>query len=736
VTRLPTLQQPLALVIVAFLVLGTVYSTAIPLFEAPDEQWHFAYVQYIATGGGLPVQSPDHPAHLARQEGSQPPLYYLLATAATFWINTSDFPDIVWENPHYGYDVPGIVNDNKNLFIHTARENFPYQGAALAIHFARLVSLLLGALAIFFTYRLTLEIYPEAKFVGLSAAALVAFVPQFLLVSSAVSNDSAIVAMSAVSLWLIVGLPRSEPSLGRVAATGAATGLAALAKVSGLGLVLVAIVVLILVERKNWRRLAVHLIALVAVFILVAGWWYLRNWVLYGEFTGTDRMLHIFGARQTPLTLSQLLTQLGEVWETFWLGFGWGNIRAQPPVYVLLGILILLCALGLVIGMARRRHQVRDVLAKALPLVVLAIWATMVFVELLRWMMLTRAPHGRLLFPALPALMPLLVVGLTQWTSMRVRPLVAVLAATALFALAALAPFLILAPAYAYPPVLGVDDVRNLKNRVDINYDDKVELIGYDLAPSAAQPGGAIQLDLYWQSLTAMDRDYSIGIHVLDRNQRVIGARDSYPGHGLVPTRLWRVGQIFRDTYWVPIALDATAPSVAQIQIAVYDRSDKSDLTAVGPNGQAITPIVGRFKLATPNPAPVNPENPAHYTFGTVIALAGYDLRSDSGLDLTFYWKRAAPMKVDYTVFVHILDAAGNIVAQKDRQPMDGADPTSLWEEGEQVVDRYSFEAPLDPAAAQIEIGMYRTDTGQRLEVADENGKPLGDHVMLPLHPR
>jgi 4-amino-4-deoxy-L-arabinose transferase-like glycosyltransferase len=734
VTRLPISIYPLALIVGVYLALGLVYSTTIPVFEAPDEQWHFAYVQYVATGGGLPVQSLDHPAHLASQEGSQPPLYYLLAAGATFWINTYDFPAIIWENPHYGYNVPGIVNDNKNLFIHTSRENFPYQAATLAIHLARLVSLLLGALAVFFTYRLMLEIFPTLKFLALSAAALVAFVPQFLLVSSAVSNDSTIVAMSALSLWLIIRLLRGEPRLRDAAGIGAATGLAALAKVSGLGLVLLAIVVFVFVLRQNLRRMAICLIALLSVFVMVAGWWYLRNWLLYGEPTGTEMMLHIFGARQTPLTAPQVLVQLGEVWETFWIGFGWGNIRAQPAVYNLLLVLVLLSALGLVAGIIRRRHHPREIPVTLLPLGVLMIWAGMVLLEFLRWMMLTQAPHGRLLFPALPALMPFFGVGLTQLVPVRLRHLPAPSFATALFAFAAVSPSLILAPAYAFPPELSMGDVQSLARRVDINYDDKIKLLGFGLSPSQVQPGGAIQLDLYWQSLAAMDRDYSIGIHILGPNLHVVGARDSYPGHGLLPTTLWRVGEIIRDDYWVPIAMDAPSPSVAHIQIALYDRADRTDLTALDPDGESITPIVGRFKIASLNSPQVKAEYPTHYIFGKVISLTGYDLRSDSSLALTLHWVQAAPVSVDYTVFIHALDADGKIVAQRDQQPMEGANPTSLWGAGEQVIDSYSLDVPS--TAAQIELGLYRADTGVRLKVVDGDGHSLGDHVMLPLPKR
>jgi Dolichyl-phosphate-mannose-protein mannosyltransferase len=727
--------RPIALIIGLYLALGLVYSTTVPLFEAPDEQLHFAYVQYVAMGKGLPVQALEQPTHLARQEGSQPPLYYLLAAGTTFWINTMDFPGIVWENPHYGYNVPGVVNDNKNLFIHTSRENFPYHGAALAIHIARLVSLLLGALALLFTYFLTIEILPSSNIVALSGAALVAFVPQFLLVSSAVSNDSTIVAASALSLWLIIRMLRGhEPRIRDAAAIGAATGLAALAKVSGLGLVLLAAALIVFVLRSNLRRMVEYLIAMLSVFTVFAGWWYLRNWLLYGELTGTDMMIRIFGARQTPLNWPGLIAQLQEVWETFWIGFGWGNVRAQPVVYNILAVIMILSALGFVVGAARRRENLREYLSKRLPLAVLTVWTAMVSFEFLRWMLITQAPHGRLLFPALPAIMPVVGLGLTQLAPTRLRFLPAPAFAFILFALSATSPFLILAPAYAYPSQLTAADITSIEHRVNINYGDKIELLGFGLSPARSKPGGAIQLELYWQSLAAMDRDYSIGIHLLDPQMRVIGARDSYPGHGLLPTTLWRVGEMIRDDYWVPIAPDAPAPSTAQIQIALYDRNDRTDLLALDPNGQAITPVVGRFPIDLALPLAARADLPANYTFGKEIKLKGYDSRLDPSLRLTLYWERVGPESVDYTVFVHVLDAKGTIVAQRDQQPLGGAYPTSVWNEGEQVADPYMI--PVPPEASQIELGLYDAEGGARLEVADGNGHDIGDHVALPLPKR
>ncbi|HLU09098.1 MAG TPA: hypothetical protein VK003_05480, partial [Oceanobacillus sp.] len=66
-------------VLAAYVVLASVYSIVTPIFEASDELWHYPMVKHLAdTGLQLPVQDPAVPT-LWRQEGGQPPLYYMLA---------------------------------------------------------------------------------------------------------------------------------------------------------------------------------------------------------------------------------------------------------------------------------------------------------------------------------------------------------------------------------------------------------------------------------------------------------------------------------------------------------------------------------------------------------------------------------------------------------------------------------------------------------------------------------
>jgi len=157
------------LILTGFLVLGTVYSVVTPLFEASDELWHYPFVKHLAEGGGLPVQDPrvEQPW---RQEGSQPPLYYALGALATFWIDTSDFAEVRWLNPHADIGVE-TADGNLNMVVHSEREGFPYQGTALAVHIVRFLSVLMGAVTVLCTYLMALEIFPGQKPLAAGAGA-------------------------------------------------------------------------------------------------------------------------------------------------------------------------------------------------------------------------------------------------------------------------------------------------------------------------------------------------------------------------------------------------------------------------------------------------------------------------------------------------------------------------------------------------------------------------------------
>jgi hypothetical protein len=82
----------------------------------------------------------------------------------------------------------------------------------------------------------------------------------------------------------------------------------------------------------------------------------------------------------------------------------------------------------------------------------------------------------------------------------------------------------------------------------------------------------------------------------------------------------------------------------------------------------------------------------------------------------------------DYTVFVHLLDATGQLVAQADARPRSGAYPTSAWAAGDVIPDDHVLSLPtnLAPGRYTIRMGLYLSPNGPRLPL-----KPAGDAFTL-----
>jgi hypothetical protein len=124
------------------------------------------------------------------------------------------------------------------------------------------------------------------------------------------------------------------------------------------------------------------------------------------------------------------------------------------------------------------------------------------------------------------------------------------------------------------------------------------------------------------------------------------------------------------------------------------------------------------------NFAAPQPQVPANIDFGQQIKLVGADLSiAPSNLDLKLYWQALTQPPHAYTVFVHVLDAQGNLIAQQDNMPVHDQLLTSCWQPGEQVADPYTVTLPAqEPQPASIEVGLYRLDTGERLTRDDGSG--------------
>ncbi|GAB4474218.1 MAG: hypothetical protein Kow00124_13950 [Anaerolineae bacterium] len=113
---------------------------------------------------------------------------------------------------------------------------------------------------------------------------------------------------------------------------------------------------------------------------------------------------------------------------------------------------------------------------------------------------------------------------------------------------------------------------------------------------------------------------------------------------------------------------------------------------------------------------------PSGQSFGESIRLAAAGAQAaPGGVLVHLRWEAAAPVDIDYSIFVHLFDVNGGLIAQQDGQPRAGYAPLTTWQPGVPVDDRRLIVLPesLPPGEYRLFVGMYNWMTGERLRLAD-----------------
>jgi hypothetical protein len=730
----------LRLIVLSYVILGAIYSVATPIFEASDEVSHYAVVQHIADSGAVPVQQPGVKTAWD-QEGSQPPLYYLLAAPFVRLIDTRDAAERMVRNPHAAPGDPSL-DANRNLVIHSPAENFPWRNTTLAVHVIRFLSIALGAGTIVLSYLIARHIFPDRSSIPIGTAALIAFNPMFIFISASVNNDNLTILLTTLALYLSVvcwyepaGTVSRSGWVRRVV-LGIVLGGAALSKISGLTLLPVIALLFTVrhLHRREWRAWILTGVLLTLSVLLLAGWWYLRNLQLYGELFGLDTMVAIAGVRSKSLI--DLLPEFDGFRYSYWALFGAVNIVTFPLAYVIFDLFTLISFAGCSMWFWRNRRSDRFWL-----LLILAGYVLIVFVGVVRWTMMTPASQGRLMFPAISGIALLLWLGWETILDFRFRIFdfnrLRWIMPIFMLITAALVPIRDVVPAYAGPQMITEQQLPSDLKRLEVDYGDQLRLIGYHVTEPIGSATAA-EFTLYWQCLKPIRADYSIFVIVYGRQLQEVGKRDAYPYRGLYATRQCLPGQIFADPYRIPVDSAALRPTLLRAQIGVKNWAQLDELKP-STGGQPLPALIitaGQLPLTG---AVAQPEVAAAYRLGDAIELAGYDTpRFDDRqgvLTYRLYWRVRQALPEDYTVFAHVLAADGEQIGQGDGQPFAGDYPTSIWRPGEVLMEERSVLLEGDASrAAALVIGLYRLSDGARLPVLDAQGQPQPDNqIRVPL---
>jgi Dolichyl-phosphate-mannose-protein mannosyltransferase len=281
--------------VVATGVLGTVYLVTMPPGLPYDEPSHWLNVQFYLEHHRLPVL--DDPG-VTYEAQMGPVAYALMALAAAPWWPSSP------ESAFYA---------------------------------ARAMGLLELMVLVVLVWRLTRKALPGRPQAALLAAAVLALNPMLLAMSTSVQNDVLALVLAAAAIDVATS---GASGARRSVVVGALVGLGILTKITvwPAGLVLGVWMV--------WRRRFAEALVYGLVVLLVSGWWFVRNILLYGDLTGAggvDAAGYDFPPRGwQPVDIAR------DVATYLWIPVEYVRNTIEAPLAVELGV-VLLTILGVVV---------------------------------------------------------------------------------------------------------------------------------------------------------------------------------------------------------------------------------------------------------------------------------------------------------------------------------------------------------------------------------------------------
>jgi len=244
--------------------------------------------------------------------------------------------------------------------------------------------------------------------------------------------------------------------------------------------------------------------------------------------------------------------------------------------------------------------------------------------------------------------------------------------------------------------------------------DSGLRLLGYNQDRTDVAPGEAILLTLFWEC-----GDPSLCDRFMLRlsDERGTTAREwSLPAiQDGFPTSAWPDHGRLRGQHAVQLPADL-AGGRYRFYLEDYPLGE---ITITAPERQFTAPPLARAVGATFTTADGRP----------VATLAGPAAdppcfpASQLPCDLPLVWRAESSPPISYHVFVHLVDGAGNILAQSDAVPANWTRPTTGWRPGEYVTDVHTLVLPaeLPGGPLTVRVGLYDPATGARLMAGDQD---------------
>ena len=214
--------------------------------------------------------------------------------------------------------------------------------------------------------------------------------------------------------------------------------------------------------------------------------------------------------------------------------------------------------------------------------------------------------------------------------------------------------------------------------------------------------------------------------------------------HDTYPIRDWRIEAVSPDSATRYGEIDAPTLFANPFPIRAMTTLELTEtVEPLSPARVFITPLYSNQVTAEPLLVPVTlnrpdsvslPDDalPLDLQFGEAITLLGYTIAVNADeLDLILYWQTDSPLPENYQIFVHVLDAEGNILVQEDTAPAQNRYPTGQWRTNVTIADQHVLTVEGLPDDFTVQVGMYHLPDAIRLPVTPVDATVQDNSVIL-----
>jgi 4-amino-4-deoxy-L-arabinose transferase-like glycosyltransferase len=252
-----------------------------------------------------------------------------------------------------------------------------------------------------------------------------------------------------------------------------------------------------------------------------------------------------------------------------------------------------------------------------------------------------------------------------------------------------------------------------------------VQLLGYELE-GERQAGQTLHLLLHWQPLQDVpgDPDYAFFAHLRDRRGYTWAQADAN-GYAVVD---WQPGvQVLQ---WLDLPLPPDLPPLSYtLNVGLEDRATGKPVAAP----LELDSLTLSIAATPPSAAEFAVPNQVDVTAGQLFTLRGYSvdprfLKPGASMQVSLFWQAQEAPGDDYVLTLWLVGQSGEQITLEDREPLDGDYPTSRWQAGQWIRDRFDLVLPPDlPGGLYRVYAGWRQPPGAYLPTGEEPGLPLGE---------